>query len=74
MKVSIVGLLRMASRHLSLLDGLVEGSLDVEDLADRMDVNKAELILEELIEHIQIVQADPSKIDDFLRTYCIKKS
>ena len=74
MKVSIVGLLRMASRHLALLDELVKGDIDIADLEDRMDANQAELILQELIEHIQIVQADPSKIDDFLRIYCIKKS
>lgn len=73
MKVDILGVLRMAQRHLALLDRIKDAQMKGEDLEDRYEVLSAEEILQELIENIAIVQSDPTQIDEFLRTYCLKK-
>lgn len=74
MKCSITGLLRLAQRHLAILDRLKNGEIDLGDLENLIEVNSCEEILDELIENIEIVQADQSAIDEFLTVYCIKKS
>ena len=74
MKCSITGLLRLAQRHLAILDRLNNGEIDLSDLENLIEVNSCEEILSELIENIEIVQADQSEIDEFLRVYCIKKT
>jgi hypothetical protein len=75
MKVNIVGLLRMAQRHLALLDHLEKNPQEVNDpnIWQRFEVISSEMILSELIENIEIVQKDPSQLDSFLKLYCIKK-
>jgi hypothetical protein len=75
MKVNIVGLLRMAQRHLALLDHLQKNPQEVNDpnIWQRFEVISSEMILSELIENIEIVQQDPSQLDSFLKLYCIKK-
>jgi hypothetical protein len=74
MKMSIVGLLRMAQRHLAILDDLQKNYPDIlpSDIQSRFEVVSAEMILSELIENIQIVQKHPSQLEAFLRVYCIK--
>ncbi len=75
MKVNIVGLLKMAQRHLSLLDHLQKNPQEALDpnIWQRFEVISSEMILSELIENIEIVQKDPSQLDSFLKLYCIKK-
>lgn len=73
MKVDILGVLRMAQRHLALLDRIKDTQMKSEDLEDQYEVLLAEEILQELIDNIAIVQSDPTQIDEFLRTYCLKK-
>lgn len=74
MKINIVGLLRSAQRHLAILDDLQKNYPDIlpSDIQSRFEVISAEMILSELIENIEIVQKDPSQLELFLRTYCIK--
>lgn len=73
MKVDILGVLRMAQRHLALLDRIKDTQMKSEDLEDQYEVLLAEEILQELIDNIAIVQSDPTQIDEFLRIYCLKK-
>ncbi|MCA6580462.1 MAG: hypothetical protein IM537_18785 [Pseudanabaena sp. M57BS1SP1A06MG] len=74
MKDDIIGLLRHAQRHLKLLDQIKNGELSPEDLEDKYEVISAEEILQELIDNIVIVRADPAQLDKFLQIYCLKKS
>ena len=74
MKCNIKGLLIMARRHLYILDAVNTGDLDVQDIPEKMDVETAGLILDELIENIGIVQQDPTQLDQFLEIYCLRKS
>lgn len=74
MKCDITGLLRHAQRHLRLLDKIKDGELNPEDLEDKYEVISAEEILQELIDNIAIVRADPAQLDKFLEVYCFKKS
>jgi hypothetical protein len=73
MKCDITGLLRRAQRHLMLLDKVKDGELSPEDLDDHYEVISAEEILQELIDNIAIVRADPTQLDKFLEIYCLKK-
>ena len=73
MKCNIKGLLHMARRHLYILDAVNQKELAVEDIPERMDVETAGLILDELIENIGIVQEDSTQFDKFLEIYCLKK-
>jgi len=73
MKCDITGLLRHAQRHLRLLDKIKDGELNPEDLEDRYEVISAEEILQELIDNIAIVRADPAQLDKFLEIYCLKE-
>ena len=74
MKVNIVGLLRMAKRHLALLDEIKLTHPEIEgDLQSRFEVISTEMILDELIENIEIVQNDPLQLESFLKIYCITK-
>jgi hypothetical protein len=72
MKDNIIGLLRQAQRHLALLDKVKNSEIAVEDLEDRYEVICAEEILQELIDNIAIVRADPTQLDKFLELYCLK--
>ena len=74
MKCDIKGLLIMARRHLYILDAVNKGDLAVEDITERMDVDEARLILDEIIDNVGIVQEDPSQLEEFLKIYCLKKS
>ena len=75
MKINILGLLRMAQRHLVLLDRIRlanSNEQEISDLISRMEVNAAGKLLTELMENISAVQADPKQLDDFLKLYCLK--
>jgi hypothetical protein len=74
MKCNIKGLLFMVRRHLYILDGVKDGDIAVQDILEKMEVDQAGAILDELIENIEIVQNDPSQLDKFLELYCLKKS
>jgi len=74
MKCNIKGLLIMARKHLYILDAVNTGDLDVQDIPEKMDVETAGLILDELIENIEIVQEDPTQLEAFLTMYCLRKS
>ena len=83
MKVNILGLLRMATRHLELFNAIqhvLRSELGDKERVDKIqrivnesEVENAALILEELIENVAIVQKDESEIDDFLTIYCLRK-
>lgn len=69
----LLGILKMAQRHLILLDRLRNGQINIQDLEDQYEVISAAEILEELITNIAIVQSTPVEIEEFLRIYCLKK-
>lgn len=75
MKVNITGLLKLAKRHLEILDELQRTHPEVmQSVAEvRFEVIAAGMILDELIENIEIVKNDPSQLESFLTIYCIKK-
>ncbi|MEG4420800.1 hypothetical protein QUA70_19735 [Microcoleus sp. LAD1_D5] len=81
MKSDILGILKMAQRHLILLDSLRNGQINIQDLEDQYEVISAAEILEELITNIAIVQSTPTsaplstsvELEEFLRIYCLKK-
>ncbi len=66
----------MAQRHLAILDDLQTNHADIlpSDIQSRFEVISSEMILTELIQNIEIVQQDPSQLEDFLNIYCIKKA
>lgn len=73
MKVNLKGLLFLARRHLSILDQIIhELGLSKDEWG--YEVNSAQLILDELIEHVSEVQADNSKLKEFAQLYCLVKS
>jgi hypothetical protein len=73
MKVNLKGLLFLARRHLSILDQIIhELGLSKDEWG--YEVNSAQLILDELIEHVSEVQADNSKFKEFAELYCLAKS
>ena len=84
MKVDILGLLRMATRHLELFNAIqhvLRGEDDdqsqmnkIQEIVNRSEVENAALILEELVENVAIVQKDEGEIADFLKNYCLRKS
>jgi hypothetical protein len=72
MKVDLRGLLFLARRHLLLLDSIMyDLGLSKEEWG--YEVNEAQLILDELIEHVSQVQTDNSKLNEFAELYCLIK-
>jgi hypothetical protein len=70
MKVNIKGLLFLARRHLSILDKVVDELGLNKDEWD-YEVDTAQIILDELIDHVSEVQADNSKLKEFAELYCL---
>jgi hypothetical protein len=75
MKINITGLLKLAKRHLEILDELHKTHPDIMQgvVEERFEVISAGMILDELIENIEIVKKDPSQLESFLTIYCIKE-
>ena len=69
-KVNLKGLLLTAKRHLAILDAFV-AEYPLHQYSDQTEVNEAQLILDELIEHVMEVQADNTKLEQFAQLYCL---
>ena len=73
MKVNLKGLLLMAKRHLAILKECTEHPMTMEGFRDELEVEDPSLILDELIDHVTLVQEDNSLLNQFANLYCLTK-
>jgi hypothetical protein len=69
-KADLKGLLLKARRHLAILDAFT-ADMPLHPYTQEKEVNEAQLILDDLIEHVSEVQANNNRLEQFAQLYCL---